>query len=575
MEPTQPIKADERPLDSGTGVIDDAQSMLSSGVELPSNLPEAVSSGSQDSQLSDQTSPSEGSRLAETVATTGQLPSPSPSTVSRDVPKRHSREADVASSESDQARYPESSNQRPVTAESTSNASSDETCWSVVDPYQFLASCVADDLLHSQTIFRRFDQLSIRNLLYLESELLELEDELKKLDEHEYFQIETLQHMHNWPMNPVRGVGMDGDVAALYKQRRDLVMNIRRTLKEYRSSIKSCRQWLKVFLTIADEALRLTGEIFSLGEPHKGDVATLRRIVGWKEKPELGADGTEHDAGEPQVATEGAEIRAEGLERGIERPVTDSRESDIMHGSAEVRAGDLGVLTQETKADSEEELTLFSGLMNNRLDDLDDLCILASKVERDPLTQLLERRFAKKFYDKTTRKTNKVSYKRMTDFVKYFSTFLAVIWLVCAIVALYFWRSNAGRLVLFSVLTLFFALFVALLTTARTHDIYAAIATFAAVLVVFIGTALNQSGPFESTPSAAVSRVQHKPSSLAIRNDAETPLPFLARRASHHAPYKLATSGVSEEWPEGSLMLGLIFLCGMGLFSWRRRLNCR
>lgn len=69
-------------------------------------------------------------------------------------------------------------------------------------------------------------------------------------------------------------------------------------------------------------------------------------------------------------------------------------------------------------------------------------------------------------------------YKIMTRVVTYVSGCLVVIWIVGAVVGLYFWRSDYGRLVLLSVLTLFFTLLVATLTTARRHDVFSATAAY-------------------------------------------------------------------------------------------------
>jgi hypothetical protein len=48
--------------------------------------------------------------------------------------------------------------------------------------YASAATMIATDLDNETFIFRRFDELGARNLLYLQTELLMLEDELKKLD---------------------------------------------------------------------------------------------------------------------------------------------------------------------------------------------------------------------------------------------------------------------------------------------------------------------------------------------------------------------------------------------------------
>lgn len=67
-------------------------------------------------------------------------------------------------------------------------------------------------------------------------------------------------------------------------------------------------------------------------------------------------------------------------------------------------------------------------------------------------------------------------YKALTKAITWISVALVVAWLVGAIVGLYFWKSNHGRLILLSVLTLGFAFSILTLTTARRHDVFASTA---------------------------------------------------------------------------------------------------
>ncbi len=56
------------------------------------------------------------------------------------------------------------------------------------------------------------------------------------------------------------------------------------------------------------------------------------------------------------------------------------------------------------------------------------------------------------------------------------SLLLVEAWIVGAIVGLYYWRNDHGRLILLSVLTLGFSLTLAVLTTARRQEIFASTA---------------------------------------------------------------------------------------------------
>lgn len=52
----------------------------------------------------------------------------------------------------------------------------------MADGYRLFSDFISSDPLRSTAIFRRFDRLAMRNLLYLESELAALESEVERLD---------------------------------------------------------------------------------------------------------------------------------------------------------------------------------------------------------------------------------------------------------------------------------------------------------------------------------------------------------------------------------------------------------
>jgi hypothetical protein len=158
----------------------------------------------------------------------------------------------------------------------------------------------------------------------------------------------------------------------------------------------------------------------------------------------------------------------------------------------------------EAKAESH---AIIQGAMSMHLcnNNQQDLCTLAPQVERDPLTRLVESKHQLRnmIKDKTTGMTSLSKWKRLNKIITWISVFLVVAWLVGAIVGLYFWKSDHGRLILLSVLTLGFAFSILWLTTARRHDVYASTAAYAAVLVVFIGSTLQNANPPDGASSTS------------------------------------------------------------------------
>lgn len=154
-----------------------------------------------------------------------------------------------------------------------------------------------------------------------------------------------------------------------------------------------------------------------------------------------------------------------------------------------------------------ESHAIIQGAMSLHLceENRKDLCTLAPQVERDPLTRLVESKHQLRnmIKDRTTGMTSLSKWNRLNKVITWISVCLVVAWLVGAIVGLYFWKSNTGRLILLSVLTLGFAFSILSLTTARRHDVFASTAAYAAVLVVFIGSALQNAGSQSQTSSTS------------------------------------------------------------------------
>ena len=98
--------------------------------------------------------------------------------------------------------------------------------------YASLASFIARDPDNETYIYRKFDELSARNLLYLQSELLYLEVRLKRLDDEVRGSDDPDMHdaARTWE-EFTRQLEL-GDPKA--KEKMDLIIKLRSKIKEYR-----------------------------------------------------------------------------------------------------------------------------------------------------------------------------------------------------------------------------------------------------------------------------------------------------------------------------------------------------
>jgi hypothetical protein len=102
--------------------------------------------------------------------------------------------------------------------------------------YPSLAQFIASDKDKSTAIYRRFDRLSARNLLYLQSELAELQARQDAFDEEDRnASTETKGIASNW--EAFRGKAEEPNNTR-EKERMDLIKEIRDKLKEYREHVR-------------------------------------------------------------------------------------------------------------------------------------------------------------------------------------------------------------------------------------------------------------------------------------------------------------------------------------------------
>jgi len=98
--------------------------------------------------------------------------------------------------------------------------------------YASLASFIARDPDSETFIYRKFDELSARNLLYLQSELLSLEKKLIKLDDDVQRSDDPDIHDAARTWEELSRQVEDGDREA--KEKMEVIIQIRQKIKEYR-----------------------------------------------------------------------------------------------------------------------------------------------------------------------------------------------------------------------------------------------------------------------------------------------------------------------------------------------------
>lgn len=215
-----------------------------------------------------------------------------------------------------------------------------------------------------------------------------------------------------------------------------------------------------------------------------------------------------------------------------------------------------------------ESHAIIQGAMSSHLceENRKDLCTLAPQVERDPLTRLVESKHQLRnmIKDRTTGMTSLSKWNRLNKVITWISVCLVVAWLVGAIIGLYFWKSNTGRLILLSVLTLGFAFSILSLTTARRHDVFASTAAYAAVLAVFIGSALQNAGPQNQASSTSNStRITRslQPTRTYLASDFEVDY-------TSHKVYAITLVS-------GMLLIAIVLLCAVLSLQLRRTRRIR
>jgi hypothetical protein len=93
--------------------------------------------------------------------------------------------------------------------------------------YRRLSSFLAQDRDRSTSVYRGFRRVTTRNLLYLESELAELEARQDAMDDSDSQDMDGLASAASWEVLSKSTRGVD-------QERMDLIREIRRIAQEYR-----------------------------------------------------------------------------------------------------------------------------------------------------------------------------------------------------------------------------------------------------------------------------------------------------------------------------------------------------
>jgi hypothetical protein len=135
-----------------------------------------------------------------------------------------------------------------------------ESSFHYLTGYPSLAAFIASDRDRTTLIYKRFDELAARNLLYLQSELAELQAKQQAFDQEDlYADMRTKQKQCARNYADIKLVAMQAGETK-QKERWELAKQVREVLKEYR------------------EALLLESTLATLPPPSKGTLEAFRAV---------------------------------------------------------------------------------------------------------------------------------------------------------------------------------------------------------------------------------------------------------------------------------------------------------
>lgn len=323
-----------------------------------------------------------------------------------------------------------------------------------------LASFIASDSDHSTFVFRRFDRLAARDLIYYQSQLSQLQAEQDALDvsdtvnlqsteggekhcEQMQYCIQDWKCFENAALNSAYSdrecaTGTSGET---WRKRMDLAMKIRTTLKDYR------------------EAIIQESSLLAMPTPSP---QTMKGMSRFFHKPLHSSHGG---------------LTAQGFYSELSGASSSLYPANISSSASQIRASDYVSLSNQTEPD------LLTYLLRTKLSRLfsitpppPTLPSYHTGLPQHTISHLSRTQI--KYY----------SYERVRFTTLLITTLAAAILLFTPIFTLY--KTSASRpsltLGLIAMFTIIFAGSLAVLTTASRSEIFAACAAYSAVLVVFI-----------------------------------------------------------------------------------------
>lgn len=329
-----------------------------------------------------------------------------------------------------------------------------------VSGFGSLASFMASDSDHSPFIFRRFDRLTARDLIYYQSQLSQLQAEQDELDVHDRINIDStegadehcdrirdcLQDWKCFEHAALHSASSAQDCATrtsseTWKKRMDLAMRIRTTLKEYREAI------------IQETAL------LAMPTPSPQTMTAMSRYFHGNTQSPTGG-----------LAAQAHYSVLSGASSSLYPP-------NISSSASKIRASDYISLSNRTEPD------LLTYLLRTKLSRLFRI------TPAPPTLPLYQTGLAQPTISHFSPTPIKYySYERVRLVASLTTTIAAALLLFTPIYTLYTISASRPSLTLglIAMFTIIFAGSLAVLTTASRSEIFAACAAYSAVLVVFI-----------------------------------------------------------------------------------------
>lgn len=327
-----------------------------------------------------------------------------------------------------------------------------------VSGFGSLASFMASDADDSPLVFRRFDKLAARDLIYYQSQLSQLQAELDELDIQDRNDIDNQEDGREEHRDLIRDCAQDwklfenaaahpistaqepatGTSYASRKMRMDLSMKIRSTLKDYR------------------EALIQESTLMAMPTPSPHTMTAISRFFHGSRRSHLGT-----------ITAPAAYSVLSGASSTLYPPET---------RTSQIRASDYISLSKPSEPD------VLTTLLQTRLSRIfrtkppQTLPLYHSGKSQPTISHM--RPSQMKYY----------SYERIRFAASFITTLAAAVLLFVPIFALY--NTSGSRPVLtlglIAMFTIIFAASLALMTTASRSEIFGACAAYSAVLVVFV-----------------------------------------------------------------------------------------